>query len=162
MPYTVVQSAFDPFFPKGVRAYWKSTYVDEVSDALLDAMCELAAKRPSSRSTMDIWPLRGAATRVSADATAFGRRPPYLLAFEATWTAPQETEVNIAWARAAHASMQRFSSSGVYLNFPGFGEEKEDLARTAYGANYERLADLKARYDPTNLFRMNHNIRPAT
>ncbi len=58
--------------------------------------------------------------------------------------------------------MRQFSSSGAYLNFPGFGEEKEDLVRAAYGANYERLARLKAQYDPTNLFRMNQNIRPAS
>jgi FAD/FMN-containing dehydrogenase len=101
-------------------------------------------------------------TRVGADETAFGRRPPYLLAFESSWDDPQNTEANIAWARETYASTRRFASSGTYLNFPGLGEEQDDLVRAAYGANYDRLARLKAQYDPTNLFRMNQNIRPAT
>jgi FAD/FMN-containing dehydrogenase len=162
MPYTAVQSAFDPFFPKGDLYYWKSTYLEQLSDGLLDALCRLAAERPSSRTTMDVWPQRGAAARVGPEETAFGRRPPYLVAFESTWTDPAETEANIAWARGAYASMQRFAASGIYLNFPGFGEEKEALVRAAYGPNYERLARLKATYDPTNLFRMNLNIAPVT
>ena len=161
MPYCAVQSAFDPFFPKGGLYYWKSTYVEQLGDALLDALCGLAAERPSPRTTMDIWPQRGAAARVAPEETAFGRRPPYLVAFESTWTEPAETDANVAWARGACASMQRFTGSGIYLNFPGFGEEKEALVRAAYGANYERLARLKAVYDPTNLFRMNLNIAPA-
>jgi FAD/FMN-containing dehydrogenase len=160
-PYTQVQSAFDPFFPKGMLYYWKSTYVETLSDELLHALCQLAAERPSARTTMDIWPQVGAAMRVGADETAFGRRPPYLLAFESSWTDPAESEANIAWAREAAAAMQRFSASGVYLNFPGFGEERDDLARAAYGANYARLAALKATYDPDNLFRMNVNIPPV-
>jgi FAD binding domain/Berberine and berberine like len=162
MPYTTIQGSFDPFFPKGMLYYWKSTYVEQLSDGLLDALCQLAAERPSARTTMDIWPQRGAAARVRAEDTAFGRRPPYLIAFESSWTDPQETEANIAWARGAYSSMQRFASSGIYLNFPGFGEEQEELVRAAYGTNYERLARLKAQYDPANLFRMNQNIQPAT
>jgi FAD/FMN-containing dehydrogenase len=69
--------------------------------------------------------------------------------------------VNIAWARDAWASMQRFAAHGIYLNFPGFGEEKEELVRAAYGANYPRLKALKTQYDPANLFRMNLNIPPS-
>jgi FAD/FMN-containing dehydrogenase len=109
---------------------------------------------------MDIWPLTGAAARVGPEETAFGPRPPFMIAFESTWTNPAENEANIAWARDAWASMRRFASRGVYLNFPGFGEEKESLVRAAYGPNYPRLQALKARYDPTNLFRMNLNIPP--
>ncbi|HEX5505848.1 MAG TPA: FAD-binding oxidoreductase [Thermomicrobiales bacterium] len=161
LPFTAIQSAFDPFFPQGLLQYWKSTYVDELSDELLLALCKLAAERPSPRTTMDIWPQTGAAARVDPAATAFGRRPPFMVAFESTWTDPATTAANIAWAREAWASMRRFSSSGVYLNFPGFGEEQEDLLRAAYGQNYARLKALKAQYDPTNLFRMNLNIPPA-
>jgi len=161
LPFAGIQTAFDPFFPQGLLAYWKSTYLEELSDGLLDALCDLAGTRPSPRTTMDVWPMAGSAARVPPEATAFGRRPPYMVAFESTWTDPADTEVNIAWARDAHASMQRFSSSGVYLNFPGFGEEKVQMAKSAYGANFERLAQLKARYDPGNLFHMNINIPPA-
>jgi FAD/FMN-containing dehydrogenase len=160
--FTNVQAAFDPFFPKGMLYYWKSTYVETLADELIDALCELAARRPSPRTTMDIWPIQGAAARVGAEETAFGRRWPFMVAFESSWFEPGESEANIAWARDAWASMQRFNAGGVYLNFPGFGEEKEGLVRRAYGANYDRLREIKARYDPTNLFRMNQNILPKS
>ena len=111
---------------------------------------------------MALWHLGGgAASRVAAEATAFGSRTaPYLLSFDTTWTDPADTERNIAWTRSAWADMRRFGSGGLYLNFAGFGEEKEALVRAGYGANYERLVDLKTKYDPSNLFRMNQNIRP--
>jgi FAD/FMN-containing dehydrogenase len=161
MPYAAVQSAFDPFFPKGLLQYWKSTYVEDLSNELFNTLCRLSAERPSPRTTMDIWPQAGAASRVPAHATAFGQRRPFMVAFESSWTDPNETDANIAWAREAHASMKQFSSAGIYLNFPGFGEEREELVKSAYGENYSRLAQLKATYDPTNLFRMNQNIIPA-
>jgi FAD/FMN-containing dehydrogenase len=161
MPFTAVQSAFDPFFPKGMLQYWKSTYVNELGDDLILALCKLAAERPSPRTTMDIWPQLGAVTRVGATETGFGRRPPIMVAFESSWTNPAENEANIAWAREAWASMRRFASAGIYLNFPGFGEEKEELVRSAYGPNFARLQSVKAQYDPTNLFRMNFNIPPS-
>jgi FAD/FMN-containing dehydrogenase len=162
MPFTAVQSAFDPFFPKGLLQYWKSTYVNELTDELIDALCKLAAERPSSKTTMDIWPQTGAAKRGGAEETAFGQRHPFMVAFESSWTNPADNAVNIAWARDACASMRHFASRGIYLNFPGFGEEKEDAVRAAYGTNYSRLQRLKAGYDPTNLFRMNFNIQPST
>jgi FAD/FMN-containing dehydrogenase len=160
LPFTAVQAAFDPFFPKGLLQYWKSTYVQELEDDLLDTLCELSAQRPSPRSSIGVWPLAGAALRVAAEETAFGPRLPFMLSFESTWTDPRDNEANFAWARTAHASMDRFAARGVYLNFPGFGEDP-DIARAAYGGNFERLARLKAMYDPGNLFRMNMNIAPA-
>jgi FAD/FMN-containing dehydrogenase len=160
MPFTAVQSAFDPFFPKGLLQYWKSTYVEALSDHLLDALCDLAAERPSPKTTMDVWPQNGAVARVRTEETAFGPRPPFMIAFESTWTEAADNEANIAWAREAWASMQRFASRGIYLNFPGFGEEKEALVRAAYGTNYDRLVELKTKYDPGNLFRVNLNIPP--
>ena len=160
-PFTGIQAAFDPFFPKGLLQYWKSTYVEELSDGLLDALCDLAARRPSTKTTMDIWPMAGAASRVPATDTAFGARRPYMVAFESTWTDPKDSDANIAWARDAFTAMSRFSGGGIYLNFPGFGEEKVDMARAAYGGNFERLTRIKATYDPENLFRMNINIPPA-
>jgi FAD/FMN-containing dehydrogenase len=161
MSFATIQSAFDLYLPKGLLQYWKSTYVSALSDELLGALCTLAAERPSPRTSLNIWPQAGAVARVGAEETAFGARPPFLISFESTWTDPAATAANIAWTREAWASMRRFASSGVYLNFPGFGEEKEDLLRAAYGANYERLRALKRRYDPTNLFRMNLNIPPT-
>jgi FAD/FMN-containing dehydrogenase len=161
-PYTAIQSAFDPFWPKGLLMYFKARYVDGLSDALIDELCRLAAERPSSMSPLALWHHGGAMRRVSADATAFGRRDaPYLVSFDAAWVDPRETGRNIVWAREGWAAMDRYSSGGAYLNFPGFGEEKEGMLRAAYGENYARLRTLKARYDPMNLFRMNFNILPA-
>lgn len=159
--YTHVQSGFDVFFPKGDRYYWKSTFVEEFSDDVIDHLCGLAAARPSPRTTMDIWPQMGAPMRVGPDETAFGRRAPFLIAFESSWSDPAEDAANIAWARDAYTSMSRFASSGIYLNFPGMEDERGDLARRAYGANYDRLVEVKTAYDPGNLFRMNANIRPV-
>ncbi len=162
MPYAVMQSAFDPFFPKGWLYYWKSRYLDGLDEATIEAITQYAATRPSPMSLMALWHVGGgAASRVPADATAFGKRDaPYLLSFDTTWTDPADTDQNIAWTRAAWDDMGRFGSGGLYLNFAGFGEEKEALVRAGYGANYERLAALKGTYDPDNLFHMNQNITP--
>ena len=94
--------------------------------------------------------------------TAFGRRDaPFAITFEASWSGAKADEQNVAWAREGWATLRRFSSGGMYLNFPGLGEEGEELVRTGYGPNYARLAALRARYDPGNLFRTNQNIPPA-
>jgi FAD/FMN-containing dehydrogenase len=161
--YTALQTAFDPFFPRGWRYYWKSTYLDDLAGETMAATIRYARHRPTSQSLVALWHVGGgAASRVGAAATAFGRRDsPFLLSFDTTWTDPADTERCIAWTRAAWAGMRPFGSGGVYLNFGGFGEEKEDLVRAAYGANYDRLVELKTKYDPTNLFRMNQNIRPS-
>jgi FAD/FMN-containing dehydrogenase len=162
VPYAGMQAAFDPFFPKGRLYYWKSTFVHDLSDACIDALLDWAARRPSHMPDIPLWHLGGAMSRVPENETAYGRRDaPYLVTAEANWDDPQENDRNIAWARDLLAAMRPFSRGGLYLNFPGFGEEKEDMLRAAYGSNYERLAALKARYDPDNLFRMNLNIRPA-
>jgi FAD/FMN-containing dehydrogenase len=162
MPYTALQGAFDPFFPKGWLYYWKSTNVHDFSDACIDTILAAAASRPSHLSDIPIWHLGGAMSRVAADATAYGRRDaPYLVTAEATWTDAAQNDRNIQWARELIAGMRPYSRGGLYLNFPGFGEEKEAMLRDAYGQNYERLVRLKTQYDPGNLFRMNLNIRPA-
>lgn len=160
-PFATLQADFDPFFPAGRLYYWKSTYVDDFSDEAIDTLLRYARDRPSPMSDMGLWHLGGAISRVDAGATAFGRRDaPYLFTAESTWTDPAETDRNIAWARDSIAAMQPFSKGGLYLNFPGLGEEKDALVRAAFGSNYDQLVALKTKYDPTNLFRMNQNIRP--
>lgn len=162
IPWTVLQAAFDPFFPAGRLAYWKSIYVDNFSDEAIAIAIDRAAKRPSSMSAVTIWHLGGAIARVPENATAFGRRAaPFAVSAEATWTDPAKNDANIAWSRDTVEAFRPFSQGGSYLNFPGFGEERAAMVRAAYGSNYERLAQLKAKYDPTNLFRMNQNIEPA-
>jgi hypothetical protein len=163
MPYTALQGAFDPFFPKGWLYYWKSHYLNELNGTTIESLVRHASERPTPMSLLALWHLGGgAASRVPEEATAFGsREAPYLLSFDTTWTDPADTERCIAWTRSAWSDMRRFGPGGLYLNFAGFGEEKEALVRAGYGANYDRLAEIKATYDPTNLFRMNQNIKPA-
>ncbi len=162
MPYTVLQGAFDALFPKGRLYYWKSLYLGDLDEETMAATIRYARDRPTPMSLVALWHLGGGAARcVGAEATAFGRRDaPYLLSLDTTWEQPAETERCLAWTRAAWTDMRRLGPGGLYLNFAGFGEEKEALVRASYGANYARLVDLKTEYDPSNLFRVNQNIRP--
>jgi FAD/FMN-containing dehydrogenase len=163
IPWTALQSMFDPFVPKrGLQYYWKSAYLTSLDDAVVDFLVERAATIPSTYTYWVILPFGGAMARVGAQDTAFGRRDiPYLLEFDSMWADPAEAEKNIAWTRAVWAETQRYSTGGLYLNFPGFGEEGEDLVRASVGSdNHQRLAALKARYDPANRFRLNLNVTP--
>ncbi len=163
-PYTQVQTMFDPFFPAGdLYYYWKSLRLDRLDGEVIEALIDHAATRPSPRTIMPIWHHGGAMSRVGPEKTAFGdRSAPYLLSLDSTWEDPGDSEANVAWTRAVWEDLQRFSSRGSYLNFPGMGEEGDTLVRAAYGVNYERLAALKHKYDPDNLFRLNQNIRPSS
>lgn len=164
MPYLVAQQLFDPDYPDGRRYYWKSIYLRGLDDAVVQALAEHAARRPSPISSIDIWALGGAMNRVAPSATAFARRDaPFLLGIESNWDDPQQDEVNIAWAREVFRDMEhRFETGGAYLNFPGFAEEGEGLLKMSFDGNYTRLQEIKAKYDPANLFRSNLNIRPAS
>ena len=117
---------------------------------------ERAGRRRIPRGTS------AAARRVAPEATAYGPcDAPYLVTAEATWTDSSQNQKNIYWARELVAAMRPFSRGGLYLNFPGFLEEGQQQVRDAFGANYERLARVKAEYDPENVFRVNQNIKPA-
>lgn len=163
MPYTAVQASFDPFYPEGeLQYYWKSTDLEHLGDEVIDALAGHAAERPSPRTHLIVWHQGGAMRRVGPDETAFGdRSASYLLTIDSTWPDPAQAEENVAWTREVWQDMQRFSGGGLYLNFPGLGEEGEDLVRSAYGSTYDRLVDVKNRWDPENLFRMNQNIEPT-
>jgi FAD/FMN-containing dehydrogenase len=161
-PWLGLQSGFDAIFPKGELRYWKSRALAELSDEAIGEIVELAGRRPSPLTDVVIWHHGGAMSRVAEAETAYGGRDTqFLVTAEANWTDPTQNDEAIAWAREVWNAMDRFSTGGVYLNFPGLGEEQEALARAGYGDNYERLAALKAEYDPENLFRMNINIPPA-
>jgi FAD/FMN-containing dehydrogenase len=163
IPWVHLQAAFDPLFPKGqLQCYWKSLYVDSLGDDVIEALIPRAVDRPSETCLVAIWQLGGAMSRVPADATAFGsREAPFLVSFDTTWADPAENQRHIDWTRLIWADMHAFSSGGLYLNFAGFGEEREALVKAAYGANYDRLVALKNTYDPTNLFSVNQNIVPT-
>jgi FAD/FMN-containing dehydrogenase len=161
-PWLGLQSGFDAIFPKGELRYWKSRALAELSDEAIGEIVELAGRRPAPLTDIVIWHHGGAMSRVDETETAYGGRDAqFLVTAEANWTDPAQNDEAIAWAREVWDAMERFSTGGVYLNFPGFGEEKEALAQAGYGENYERLRALKAEYDPENLFRMNINIPPA-
>ena len=164
-PYTAVQQMYDAFFPEGELCYyWKSLELDKLDDEAIEAVAGAAEDRPSPLTPMVIWHHGGAMSRVDASETAYGdRSTTYLLSIDSTWEDPDDTEENIEWTRELWADMHRFSDGGLYLNFPGFGEEGEELVRSATGQeNYDRLVELKSEYDPTNLFRLNQNVKPTT
>lgn len=162
MPFLTAQTLFDPEYPDGRRYYWKSIYLGDMSEGTVAALAEAAKARPSSISSLDIWALGGAMARVPAGHSAFATRgAPFLLGIEANWDDPAADAANIGWARNAFNAMQkRFPDAGAYLNFPGLGEEGENLVARAFESNFGRLQAIKAKYDPTNLFRSNFNITP--
>ena len=161
-PWLGLQSGFDAIFPKGELRYWKSRSVTELSDEVIDEIISLASRRPTPLTDIVTWHHGGAMSRVGETETAYGGRDvQFLVTAEASWTDPAQNDEAIAWAREVWDAMEPYSTGSVYLNFPGLGEEEDNLARAGYGANYERLAELKAKYDPENLFRMNINIPPA-
>lgn len=163
MPFVDVQKALDEDYPNGRRYYWKSTELTGLSDGAIEQMMASAAEMRSELSTIDVWFQRGAMGRVAPEATAFGdRSAPILIGVEANWEGAGTDEENIAWARRCVDNLRGFSDGGVYLNFPGFMEEREEMLRGAFGANYDRLVEVKTRFDPANVFHINQNIQPTT
>lgn len=153
MPYLIVQKLFDPEYPNGRRYYWKSIYMNDVSDSVIDMLSDYAAKRPSPLTSIDVWCLGGAIGRVRPEESAFFKRDaPWMLGIEANWEDPKDDEANITWTRNLFKDAQKHSPGGMYFNFPGFLEEGEELLRQSFGTNYERLRQVKAKYDPHNLF----------
>jgi FAD/FMN-containing dehydrogenase len=161
-PWLGLQSGFDAIFPKGELRYWKSRAVTELSDDVIREILDFADRRPTPLTDVVVWHHGGAMSRVAETETAYGGRDTkFLVTAEASWTDSAQNEEAIAWARGVWDAMEPYSTGAVYLNFPGFGEEREALARAGYGENYDRLVALKAKYDPDNVFRMNINIPPA-
>jgi FAD/FMN-containing dehydrogenase len=171
MDYCALQRVIDDRFPAGRQHYWKSNFLTDFSEEAIDVMLHFAAERPSpapvhgaigpSRSGIGFQHVHGVAARVDPAATAFPHRHAHHdFLILAQWTDPADAEPHIAWTRAFFEAMRPFTERAVYVN--GLGVEGEDRVREAYGANYPRLAAIKGRYDPTNLFRANQNIQPLT
>ncbi|MFC7071166.1 FAD-binding oxidoreductase [Halobaculum lipolyticum] len=160
MAYTDLQTLLDEDYPDGRNYYWKSTYVDELTDEVVEVVARAGETMPSALSTVDLWHLGGAIDDVAPEATAYPHRGrPYMLTFEANWEDDADTEANVAWVREGIADARATGvASGAYGNFPGAGEE---TGAPLFGENYERLVRVKRRYDPANLFRLNQNVDPT-
>ena len=161
MPYPMLQTMFDPLYPKGLQWYWKGDFVKDLPDAAIDAHIAHAAKMPSPISGMHLYPVDGAVHRKQRDETAWGYR-------DATWSMvifgvdpePANAAALQQWARDYWQAVHPFDLAGAYPNFM-MDDEGEARVKAAFGDNYDRLAAVKKKYDPANLFRVNHNIRPA-
>ncbi len=161
MPYVDIQQFYDEDYPDGMLYYWKSIYLDKLSDPAIEALIEHGIDRPSPLSNVDVWYLGGAFSRVGPEETAVGRRDAeVMIGVEANWNDAEGSEANIRWARDLVAQLGPFSSGGSYVNFGGYSEEGSDVVQDVYSKNLKRLAAIKGKYDPDNLFRVNHNIAP--
>jgi FAD/FMN-containing dehydrogenase len=162
MPYGVRQTMLDdPLAKHGLHRYWRSAFVDELSDGLIDGMLKGAADFSSPLSLMGVFYVHGAAARVPATATAFSaRRPTWDFDIIGQWTEPGEASHHIEWVRTLWARVEPELLGTVYINHM-MGDDRPERVRASYGENYARLRELKAVYDPMNLFRVNANIAPA-
>lgn len=162
MSWKDAQRILDEDYPDGKLYYWKSAYLDRLDDDVMNILKHYTQNRPSLESSIDVWFLGGALSRVKPTATAFiNRQYPIMIGIEANWENSADSEANIAWARSLHQALLPFSSGGNYLNFPGFIEDRKALLQGAYGENLERLKNVKAKYDPYNLFPGLLNIQPG-
>ena len=159
IPYLRIQSAGDSIFPRGRRYYWKAQFLREITDEAIGTLLEAYATAPSRASLLVLQQVGGAIARVPKSETPYVNRDALYDCFPISiWDDPVDDEAHIRWARELWAAMRPFSTGGVYAN--NLGDEGADRIQSAYGQNYPRLVALKNKYDPTNFFRLNQNIRP--
>ena len=160
MPFSVLQSVFDALYPAGLQWYWKADFFNEISDRAIEVHRKYGAELPTGHSTMHLYPIDGAAARVAEDVTPFAYR-------SGGWAGvivgvdpdPANAGLITDWAKQYWEELHPTSAGGAYVNF--MMDEGQDRVRSSYLDNYERLAQVKARYDPENLFHVNQNISPA-
>jgi FAD/FMN-containing dehydrogenase len=162
MPYCQLNAMLDGAFPKGALNYWKSSFLAQLSDDAIDTMVECFARCPTPMGQLLIEHFHGAATRVGVGDTAFPHRADgYNLIVLSEWMEPKDNDRCIAWARETYTAMEPFVGSGRYVNYLG-DDETGDPTAAAYGTNYRRRPEIKKKYDPSNFFHMNQNIRPLS
>jgi FAD/FMN-containing dehydrogenase len=161
MSWIEAQTFYDEDYPDGMLYYWKSSYLDKISDQANEILATYGVDRPSALSNLDVWYLGGAMEQTAPDETAFWyRNVDAMVGIEANWEDSWQSQANVQWARDLVAELEPYASDGSYANFGGFEEDTDNPARKVYGGNYERLLEIKRRYDPDNLFRFNNNIDP--
>jgi FAD/FMN-containing dehydrogenase len=161
VPYIQHQSMFDDAYPRGQFHYWKSGFMDTLPDEAIDALVEQFNRRPTPLAHLILEHMHGAASRVPATATAFPHRfVHYNLGAFSIWDNPKDEDAGRKWVAGFWQAVQPYLSGRVYVNY--LGQEGADRVREAYGPNFDRLAALKKKYDPTNFFRLNQNIPPTT
>jgi FAD/FMN-containing dehydrogenase len=159
MPYPVMNTLLDAAYPKGALNYWLSSFTTGLSDELIDAMAERFASVPSPMTVILLEHFHGAVTRIAPTDTAVPHRDEgWNLLLPSEWTDPAHTEANIAWTKDTYAALSEHFSGGRWLNY--LGDDQDDAIRSAYGPNYDRLVEVKRRYDPDNVIHQKHNIVP--
>ncbi len=161
VPHPALQGVFDPLYPKGLQWYWKADFVKEINDEAVALHAKYGAGLPSMHSTMHLYPINGAAHRVGAKDTPWAYR-------DANWAEvivgvdpdPANSKKITRWSREYYDALHPYSAGGAYVNFL-FHDEGQERVQASYGDNYERLVEIKTKYDPKNLFRVNQNIQPT-
>jgi FAD/FMN-containing dehydrogenase len=160
MPLPALQGAFDPVYPAGDQWYWRADFVREIPDAAVDLHAKFGAEMPTWQSTMHLYPLDGAVHDVGASDTAWAYRDVnWGTVYAGVDNDPANAEKIKRWTIEYFEALHPYSAGGAYVNM--MMDEGQERVRASYGPNYDRLARIKANYDPRNLFRINQNIVPA-
>ncbi len=160
MPYPIVNTLLDDGFPRGALNYWRSAFFTELSDAAIQTMITAFEAAPSIMSALMVEHFHGEVCRIAPTATAYPHRDPgYNLVMIGQWMDPAETDANVAWVKETYAALELYMAPKSYVNY--LADDESDQIVNAYGPNLSRLREIKRRYDPANLFRLNHNIDPA-
>jgi FAD/FMN-containing dehydrogenase len=160
MPFPAINTLFDDLLPKGLQHYWKANVASEISEEALAVHMEHGPKVPNIESGPFFFPINGACHDVGENDTAFAHRDKaFSLVISGSWKDPADNDKNTAWVRDYYDALRPYSDEGGYINF--MSADDQDRAPSNYGANYRRLREIKAKYDPTNLFRLNQNVLPA-
>ncbi len=159
MPYPALNAAFDAIFPKGIRSYWKGSFVTELTDAAIEEHLAHGSKVPEVSATMHLYPINGACHRVASDETAFAYRDAtFAPVIVAAWQDRALDQERIRWVRDYYAAIAPHSEPGGYVNF--MSDDDQTRVQDNYGGNYQRLVEVKRTYDPDNLFHLNQNFKP--
>jgi FAD/FMN-containing dehydrogenase len=162
LSYCQMNSMLDDGYPRGALNYWKSSFLSSLSDEAIRTMIDCFTQCPAPMGQLLLEHFHGAVTRVRPTDTAFPHRTEgYNLLVLSQWADPKDNDACVRWARNSYDAMQPFAGAGRYVNYLG-DDEQGDAIAAAYGPNYRRLQQIKAKYDPENVFRLNQNIRPAT